>query len=243
MTNQATVGAGGRSGDAAGKALRRRKTLAFTLIELLVVISIIGVLAALIIPLSGVAVTKMRIARVKTEMNALVTAIENYKLEVGEYPPDNGKLFELSATDRPRDYWTNAAVNPLFYELVGAVFASNRFTTVAGSEVLQIDTLGKVFSRSGVRNSARNRFDVPYKGFSPKPSQYAELPAALANNQDVEVLAVPVPGPFMLAEGAVKINPWLYDASSTNRHNKESFDLWTEISIGNKTMIIGNWKN
>jgi prepilin-type N-terminal cleavage/methylation domain-containing protein len=233
MRNQATISAEGKG----------RERLAFTLIELLVVISIIGVLAALIVPLSGVAVTKMRIARVQAELNGLVTAIETYKLEVGEYPPDNAKVLQYGTTDRPRDYWTNAAVNPLYYELVGATFASNRFYTVDGREVILPDTVQKVFGRGGIRNSARSRFDVPYKGYSVKASQHASLPVALASNQDVEVLAVPVPGPFMLEEGVKKVNPWLYDCSSTNRHNKQSFDVWTEITIGKKTMIIGNWKN
>src|SRR5688572_967282 len=91
---------------------------AFTLIELLVVISIIGILASLIIPLSGIATTKMRIARVKTELNQYVTAIENYKLETGSYPPDNGELRRV--TTDPFRYKSNSAMNSLFYELTGA---------------------------------------------------------------------------------------------------------------------------
>jgi prepilin-type N-terminal cleavage/methylation domain-containing protein len=217
--------------------------MAFTLIELLVVISIIGVLAGLIIPLSGVAVTKMRISRVKAELNALVTAIETYKLEVGEYPPDNGALQNLSATDAR--YASNAALNPLYYELSGAIFTNRQFMSVGDNEVIRINELTTIFNREGIRNSARTRFDVPYKGFSPKPSQYAELAPSLTGNQDIEILAVSVPGPrdkgIDAAKGG-KINPWFYDASSTNRHNKQSFDLWAEILVSGKTNIIGNWK-
>lgn len=216
----------------------------FTLIELLVVISIIGVLAGLIIPLSGVAVTKMRISRVKAELNALVTAIETYRLEVGEYPPDHGQLRLLSATANREQYRSNAAFNPLYYELVGAIFTNRQFVTVSGSETIRTNELGAIFKRDGIRNSARSRFDVPYKGFSPKPSQYAELSRTLTQNQDVEVLAVSVPGPYTIPGGSGgKINPWFYDASSTNRHNRQSFDLWAEISVSGKTNVIGNWKN
>ena len=46
----------------------RRACKAFTLIELLVVISIIGLLAALIVGLSGVAVGKSRTHRVQGEL-------------------------------------------------------------------------------------------------------------------------------------------------------------------------------
>ena len=72
---------------------------AFTLIELLVVIAIIGILAALVIPLAGIATVIMRIARVKSELNNYANAIENYKLETGEYPQDNGLLRNMNTSD------------------------------------------------------------------------------------------------------------------------------------------------
>jgi prepilin-type N-terminal cleavage/methylation domain-containing protein len=215
---------------------------AFTLIELLVVISIIGLLAALVVPLSGVATAKMRTARVTAELNNYVTAIESYKLEVGQYPPDHGELRFRAAADPL--YKTNAAMNPLFYELTGMIFMTNRnFRTLAENETVQSSALQKYFKRDGIRNSGRQKSEIPFKGFSPKASQFAEL---LDPQYDVEILAVPVPGPFNL-EGneKKKINPWFYDASSTNRHNNSvnGFDLWAEILVGGKTNIIGNWKN
>ena len=60
-----------------------RRKGGFTLIELLVVISIIGVLAGLIVGLSGVASYKGKEARVRIEMNKLMNAIENYKSVIG----------------------------------------------------------------------------------------------------------------------------------------------------------------
>ena len=64
----------------AREGMSAEESHAFTLIELLVVIAIIGLLAALIIPLAGIATTKMRIARVQAELSNYANAIENYKL-------------------------------------------------------------------------------------------------------------------------------------------------------------------
>ena len=227
------------------QAERTPRSGAFTLIELLVVISIIGVLAALVLPLSGVATTKMRISRVKAELNQYVTAIENYKAEVGFYPPDNEELRKVT-TDTFL-YSSNAAFNPLYYELTGALFTNNMFRSVAEQEETPPAALNKTFNVNGVQNSARNKHDLPYKGFSIKASQHSELDeAAYSTGGDVEVLSVPVPGPFELkGDKNRKINPWFYDSSTTNRHNKATYDLWAEIIIGRskETLIIGNWKN
>src|SRR6266567_2938788 len=83
---------------------RGQQRLGFTLIELLVVIAIIAVLAALIFPIASV-VTRARIrARTQAELTQIETAIEQYKIKQGHYPPDNG------------GYWTT---NQLFFELLG----------------------------------------------------------------------------------------------------------------------------
>ena len=223
---------------------------AFTLIELLVTISIIGVLAALVLPLSGIATTKMRIARVKAELNNYMNAIENYKLETGEYPPDHGLMFQTStATSNEMNlYRTRAALSPLVYELTGALFTNGNFVVLADNESLPAMTFDKLFKRRGIRNSARLKNDIDFKGFSLKEAQKEEIDPAkygLPPDSDVEILKVPVPGPFMLDErppNKAKFNPWFYDASSTNRHNKNSFDLWAEITVQGKTTVIGNWK-
>jgi prepilin-type N-terminal cleavage/methylation domain-containing protein len=223
------------------------RQLAFTLIELLVVISIIGILAALVIPLSGIATTKMRLSRTQAELNNYVTAIETYKLEVGFYPPDNGKLkgFSTNGAANFTEYRNLLALNPLFYELVGCVFTNQQFYAVAGDEIVRPDELKSVFNVTGIQNSQRHRADVPFKGFRAKPSMYAELGAKYSKHPgaDVEILAAPVPGPLLLDGKTKKINPWFYDSSTTNRHNRTSYDLWAEITAGGRTHIIGNWKN
>jgi hypothetical protein len=62
-------------------------------------------------------------------------------------------------------------------------------------------------------------------------------------------LITPLPGPHELEAKAgttgtatKKVNPWFYDASSTNRNNPESFDLWSEYKTRDGNKVIGNWK-
>ncbi len=225
---------------------------AFTLIELLTVIAIISILAAMVTPLAGIATGKAKMARVNAELNGYITAIEAYKLEVGSYPPDHGRL-RLTATNDPA-WRTNLAFNPLYYELGGATFSnttprSGLFRTVGQREEILPKDLEENFQRKGIQNSARLPGDVPYKGTSIKKTASREAePIGSNKNADIDLLAVPVPGPFMLKTRAepgkpsVTFNPWFYDASTTNRQNRAGFDLWAEIVIRGHTNIIGNWK-
>ena len=59
----------------------------FTLVELLVVITIIGVLAALIVPAVFQARVSAKNAAIKAEIDMLHMAIMNYKNEFGSFPP------------------------------------------------------------------------------------------------------------------------------------------------------------
>jgi prepilin-type N-terminal cleavage/methylation domain-containing protein len=221
---------------------------AFTLIELLIVIGIIALLAAMVVPLGSVAISKARISRVNAELQRYVMGIENYKVEVGEYPPDNALLKTVATNNL--NWRKYAAFSPLYYELSGAVFTNKGGKDVfvvidSNEEVTPKDLIGN-FGVQGIRNSARDRHDRPFKGFSFRATEHRSL-----TQIDIELLEVPVPGPQMLdgkprnvAKGTpVKFNPWYYDSSSTNRHNQRSFDLWTEILIGKEVHVIGNWKS
>ena len=93
------------------------------------------------------------------------------------------------------------------------------------NEEISHPDVSNVFHRDGIANSQNAK-----SFFAPKESEHKAIQG------DVQVLVVPVelnPG---------EINPWRYDASSTNRHNKDSYDLWAEIRIGSELKIIGNWK-
>jgi len=59
----------------------------FTLVELLVVIIIIAILAAIAVPAVMQSVAKANNARIKTEIDMLHMAIQQYKNEYGSYPP------------------------------------------------------------------------------------------------------------------------------------------------------------
>jgi len=225
--------------------MNSRRARAFTLIELLVTIAIIGALAALVLPLSGIASAKMRIARVKAELNRYINAIETYKLETGEYPPDHGLLSQVSSIDSNL-YHQRAALNPLAFELRGSVFSNQTFICVVDNETISASSFDNIFKRNGIRNSARFKTDIDFKGFTLKEDEVENVePGEFGGveGDEVELMKVPVPGPFMLeSENKVKFNPWFYDASSTNRHNKNSYDLWAEIIVQGKTNVIGNWK-
>jgi prepilin-type N-terminal cleavage/methylation domain-containing protein len=64
----------------------------FTLTEMLVVIGIIALLAALLLPATMNALSAARNGAMGAEINKLQSAIENYKLENGDYPPSFGDV-------------------------------------------------------------------------------------------------------------------------------------------------------
>ncbi len=200
------------------KLMNTKRAGAFTLIELLVVIAIIGIIAALVTNLAGKAARTRKINRVRAEVERLETVIDSYQSKLGFYPPDNGNLISDDST-RP-----SAATNQLFYELAGATFDGTSLFTANGKTISSAD-VNTYFKREGIANSQDAK-----KFFAASEAQHKAIAG------DVQVLIVPVE----LQPG--QINPWRYDASSTNRHNPESYDIWAEILIGGKTNIIGNWK-
>ncbi|HJN12096.1 MAG: prepilin-type N-terminal cleavage/methylation domain-containing protein [Pirellulaceae bacterium] len=60
----------------------------FTLVEMLVVIIIIGILAAILVPTVGMAIRRSKNTAMAMEVNQLSMALEAYKLDRHDYPPD-----------------------------------------------------------------------------------------------------------------------------------------------------------
>ena len=65
---------------------RKPSRSGFTLIELLIVVAIIGILAAIAVPNFLNAQVRAKLARVYSDLKALSTAIEMYKLDNNMYP-------------------------------------------------------------------------------------------------------------------------------------------------------------
>jgi len=213
----------------------RRASGAFTLVELLVVIAVIAALAALTFPAVRAAKISALRARAKSEMVQIETAIERYKDKLGYYPPDN------RIASNPDPY----ALNQLYYELLGTTNANGVFRTLDGSAQINAPALPTVFGPNvtGFMNCVRGGGgdDVPsgaafLSGL--KPSQFLAL-----TTPDCTVLGSKLEGPleYQNAQG-VKVNPWRYNSSSP-RHNPQSYDLWIDVTVGEKTNRICNWSD
>jgi prepilin-type N-terminal cleavage/methylation domain-containing protein len=219
---------------------------AFTLIEMLVVISVIAILAALIIPVSGAVKKAGIVKRTQTELAQLETAIDSYKAKTGFYPPDNP---------------SNAAVNQLFFELAGTIVTNqgsalgNYSTLDGGGQIAPADIPNVFGPTTGFQNSARDRGGDDSAGASKflrgfRSAQFGQL-TSVPNTVKVIVgpvpwptdrLPLPIPsalGPASAGSGLV-INPWRYNSSSPT-NNPSSYDLWIDFYIGGKLYRIGNW--
>lgn len=229
---------------------RGRGGRGFSLIELLTVISIIGILAAIGAGLAGVASRKSKEAATKAELGKLVTAIESYRADFNQYPPDS--LVRKSNGD------LIPAVNPLYYELSGTISThqGRAYHLTDHDELVSVAQIQQLFGRKGFLNSV----DAPDK---PKPylqdvkeRQLGEL--AVGDLRHVDILLAPVDWPLKVvgnvnlrsvaplsgiagSEQQLRMNPWQY-VSTNPTNNLNSFDLWADVWIGNKRQIIGNFK-
>lgn len=68
------------------QAVRSRRSRGFTLIEIMVVITILGILAALIVPRVVGRTDDARIAAAKQDIASIMQALKLYRLDNGRYP-------------------------------------------------------------------------------------------------------------------------------------------------------------
>jgi prepilin-type N-terminal cleavage/methylation domain-containing protein len=230
-------------GPAAGRA-------AFTLVELLVVIAIISIIAAMVAGMSIGASRAKKDTLVKAEKEKLIALIESYHSKMGFYPPDNGNLLLLPAGvgwGSPQ-YEEFTATNQLLYELTGATNpvpnptpANPSFFSFDGSNI-SASAFNAAYARGGIANSDPSQ---PQNFFNPLPNvnDYTNYPGGTFKGLTLPIDTVSSLNPFQ----TVHLNFWHYDASTTNRHNPSSFDIWAEYYVGRDHMghpimiTNGNW--
>jgi prepilin-type N-terminal cleavage/methylation domain-containing protein len=89
------------------KSHLHRRRAAFTLVELLTVIAIIGILAAMLLPVLSSVKTKALEMRAKTEESAIVTAINSYDADYGRFPVSQGVQSAANAAKADFTYGAN----------------------------------------------------------------------------------------------------------------------------------------
>lgn len=105
-----------------------RRIHGFTLIELLIVVAIIGILAAIAVPNFLNAQIRAKVARAESDLKAITTALEMYRLDNGLYPlwlnpdgsqknPVNRRLIPLTT---PISYMASVPQDPFLYGPPGA---------------------------------------------------------------------------------------------------------------------------
>jgi prepilin-type N-terminal cleavage/methylation domain-containing protein len=87
---------------------------AFTLVELLVVIAIIGILAAMLLPALAAAKTAALKAKAKTEMGAIVTAIESYDQDYSRFPVTKAEQTWVGTNDFTTGFVQNPQANVIW---------------------------------------------------------------------------------------------------------------------------------
>jgi prepilin-type N-terminal cleavage/methylation domain-containing protein len=217
---------------------RLRRT-AFTLIELLVVIAVIGILAALIFPITGALKKKRMITVAQAELAEVETAIDAYKSKYGTYPPDNPG---------------SPLINPLYFELEGTTNnGSGYYQTLDGSGQISSGQFAGLFGAgvNGFVNTSASAKGSDDKGVAVnflkdlKPNQIGQWIFGTRTNNAILVCSVqwdnvstqPLPSPPAERNG---LNPWRY-VSSHPTNNPASYDLWVDILIAGKTYHISNW--
>jgi prepilin-type N-terminal cleavage/methylation domain-containing protein len=209
-----------------------RSGLAFTLIELLTVIAIMAIIAALVVTMGQAASQKKKIMAVQADKNKLITMIDSYHAKMNYYPPDNGFLATYASNTNL--YEGYSATNGLIYELFGATNTNAGanfivFNSTSNTPLIEGKNYTAVFNRGGIANGDASE---PQNFFQPGPAPKEYAPYVAGNNTTLPICGLIVPAD--LIPGNTN-NFWHYDASSANRHNMSSYDLWGDFPSAPRT--------
>lgn len=120
----------------------------FTLIELLIVVAIIGILAAIAVPNFLNAQIRAKIARCDSDMRALDTALEMYRMDRGHYPywqdasgnnvnPVNRRLIPLTT---PMAYMSSVPQDPFVFGPPGARLDDTQHVAYVTYDYIEADS-------------------------------------------------------------------------------------------------------
>ena len=108
----------------------------FTLLELLIVISIIGILAATLIPNIVGFDTEARLTSTKTNLNTLRTRLSLFRAKEGRYPKDFNELTTTTYNDMGID---KPYLDDIPVEFISASGGSNTMDNLASTETIPGD--------------------------------------------------------------------------------------------------------
>jgi prepilin-type N-terminal cleavage/methylation domain-containing protein len=207
----------------------------FTLTELLVVIAIMGVLAGFTIPVLKSVKRQQYIRTAGGEMQAIETALENYKAKYGTYPPGNAL-----AVNPP---YQPSQLNQLYYELAGTTQTGGNFVTLDSSATIQIASVNTAYGVGGFVNCSKGTGEdgVTAKNFLVGLSS-KNIQSYVTNNQvATTILVTSVGGPDDAYKplNASGVNPFRYVYPGVN--NPGGYDLWVQLVISGKTNLVCNW--
>jgi prepilin-type N-terminal cleavage/methylation domain-containing protein len=208
---------------------RKSRRTAFTLIELLVVIAIIAVLAGLLLAVQGALTDRKLKSTARAELNEIVTAIQAYHDKLGFYPPDNP---------------TNAAVGPLYYELVGTLLTNDPagrpiYLTLDGNTLSQVKPadLPDLFNVTSLQGDDQRSGPVNFLK-DVRSLQLSRIGVAPTGGR---VLICSVGWSKLGDNDAINnLCSWRYNSSHPT-NNPNTYDLWVDIYIRGKTNRVCNW--